>query len=106
MTQYNWRSLEAVSNTAADRNRFHVNFADFTKAISINSYKKATANVCSDVIKSSEHWYDELKAFETYIVEQDTNVQMSKIKERWDQLGLFEKSDFMCRVKAEGDFKD
>lgn len=77
-----------------------------TKAISLNAYKQAAANVRGDIIKSAEHWFDEIQAFQTYIIEQDTLVEMSKIKEVWDQLGILEKKDFICRVKAESDFKD
>ena len=75
-------------------------------AISIDSYKKAAANVCRDIIMSSEHWHDEIKACQIYIKEQGEDVDVAKVKERWDQLSLVEKSDFMCRVKAEVDFKE
>ena len=75
-------------------------------AISIDSYKKAAANMRREIIMSSEHWHNEIKSCQIYIKEQGDDVDVAKVKERWDQLGLVEKSDFMCRVKAEDDFKE
>ena len=77
-----------------------------TKAISMKSYKEAACNVRNDILKSTGLWYDEIQAFHTYNIEQDENLDLAKIKLKWDNLDVIVKSDFISRVKAEADFKE
>ena len=60
----------------------------------------------NEVCSSANDWFDKILAFQVFKAEQDGEEDITKIKEKWDQLQDIERRDFIARVKAESDFKE